>query len=305
MHAAELRHPDSGLDLDKLPPAAQDKWAARQNLIEFVPPGQMALALTAAPIGPNLSDADRAIAAKRMAAIDPLLSPANYALLWSQHGHSKMAVTKHLASIHKTSERTLRHWLALYKDGGLPALVRKDRTDKGRPRKLNDAALDFLLAAALPRKGAYGTLSVAEIYRAYNEERQWRQANATEPLGEFELRKYARYLDGDGRLTPQAQLPAASAETFRNWYNRIPEVVRVLGREGTEAFSNSQEIISFRALGDISPLDYVVMDHRRLDLFCLIHGKQGWTLQRPWLTACIDMRTRKWLSWVIVASPSR
>ena len=52
-------------------------------------------------------------------------------------------------------------------------------------------------------------------------------------------------------------------------------------------------------------MDYVVMDHRRLDFFCLVRdGKQGWKLVRPWLTAAIDMRTRKWLAWVIVETPS-
>ena len=53
------------------------------------------------------------------------------------------------------------------------------------------------------------------------------------------------------------------------------------------------------------PMDYVVMDHRRLDIFCLIPKRQGgWTLARPWLTAAIDMRTRKWLAWAIVETPS-
>jgi len=308
-HADELRHPDSGddgrarFDLAKLPLAAQAAWAATQKVIALPAPAQLALALTA-PIGPNLTAAELASATKRLDAIEPLLHPAKYPLLWTQHRQSRVAVVKYLADAHKTKPSTVYRWLKLYKDNGLAALVDKDRADKGRPRALNDAALDFLLAAALPRKGAYGTLSVAEIYRAYKEERTWRAANAATPLGEFELHKYRRYLDGAGRLTPDAQLPAASANTFRNWYNRIPEVVKVLGRDGDEAFHNSQEILSYRDLAAIHPLDYVVMDHRRLDFFCLIQTKNGWTLARPWLTAAIDMRTRKWLSWIIVETPS-
>jgi hypothetical protein len=52
------------------------------------------------------------------------------------------------------------------------------------------------------------------------------------------------------------------------------------------------------------PMDYVVMDHRVLDLFCLAPERGGWRLMRPWLTAALDMRTRKFLAWVIVETPS-
>ena len=144
------------------------------------------------------------------------------------------------------------------------------------------------------------------IYRAYLEERAWRAAHADTPLlGDFEQHKYHKYLDPESsKLSAAAQLPEASYETFRNWFNRIPEIVRVMGREGEEAFSNSQEVISFRDLKELKPLDYVVMDHRRLDIFCLVREKSGWKVIRPWLTAAIDMRTRKWLSWCIVESPS-
>jgi hypothetical protein len=81
-----------------------------------------------------------------------------------------------------------------------------------------------------------------------------------------------------------------------------------MGRQGDEAYRNG-ELISFRDLAAPWPLDYVVMDHRVLDIFCLIPKREGgkcrgWSLARPWLTAAIDMRTRKWLSWVIVETPS-
>ena len=91
---------------------------------------------------------------------------------------------------------------------------------------------------------------------------------------------------------------------MRRHFYRIPEVVRVLARSGQEAFSNTQEIISFRDLRALQPLDYVVMDHRCLDLFCMIQKRDGWKLIRPWLTASIDMRTRKWLAWTLVETPS-
>ena len=46
------------------------------------------------------------------------------------------------------------------------------------------------------------------------------------------------------------------------------------------------------------------MDHRVLDIFCLIPERRGWKLARPWLTAAIDNRTRKWLGWCFVETPS-
>jgi hypothetical protein len=293
-------------DLASLPADAALAWAQQQqqNVVAITSaPGQLALDL-AIPAGPNLSPEDRQQAERRFGVIEPLVQPERFRGLWAQCRNRKGALIAMLAREQKTKPRTIYHWLKAWKDGGLQALVTRERRDKGKPKALNAAALDFLLAAALPRQGAYGELSVAEIYRAYGEERAWRAAHNGKPLGDFELRKYSRYLDGDGRLAPTAQLPHASYETFRTWFDRIPEVVRTMARGGLEQFANTQEIISFRALTEVKPLDYVVMDHRRLDLFCLVHGRDGWTLMRPWLTAAIDMRTRKWLAWGIFETPS-
>jgi len=312
------------IHLSSLPPEAQRAWMEKQRekVVEIFPaataaPGQLALALTV-PAGPNMSPEDRAEAERRYRIIELLVTPDKYAGIWLQHAHSRGAVVAWLAQQHDVAPRTLYHWLRAWKVGGLPALVSRTRTDKGRPRSFNNAALDFILAAALPRPGLYGTLSVREIFRAYREEQTWRAAHAHSRLGEFELRKYARYLDGHGRLTEQAQLPEACYETFRSWFSKIPDVVKVMAREGDEAFHATQEIISFRALAELRPLQYVVMDHRRLDLFCLVRNRpalradsqaearatSGWRLCRPWLTAAIDMRTRKWLAWAIVETPS-
>ena len=278
--------------------------AVRQpKIVELVPAGQIALDLTL-PDGPNLSDEDRIEAEKRFAVIEPLIDRQKFRLLFLQCHNRAGEVTAFLASQHGTKRRTLYEWLHRWQQSGIAGLVRRDRRDKGQPRQLNSAAMDFLLAAALPNQGSYGELSVAEIYRAYQEERAWRAAHAGKVLGEFGEGKYFRYLDGSGRLAARAQLPPASYETMRSWFNRIPEVVKVLGREGQEAFSNTQEVISFRNLAVIQPLDYVVMDHRRLDIFCLLHERGGWKLGRPWITCAIDMRTRRWLAHVIVENPS-
>ena len=297
---------DKRYDVSQLTPEVQLTWAAEHKVIPFAPasadPGQLALALTM-PVGPNLSTADRAQAEHRFGVIEPILNPDKFPLLQVQC-KTKADLVAYLCTQHDIKPRTIYTWMQLWKSGGLPALVSKDRSDKGTSRALNNAAKDFLLAAALPRKGVYGVLSVREIFRAYEEERAWRAANFGKVMDDFSADKYARYLDEDGKLRETALLPEVSRETFRIWFNRIPEIIRTMARDGEEAFRNSQEIISFRELTALQPLDYVVMDHRVLDIFCLVPERGGWRLARPWLTAAIDMRTRKWLAWAIVETPS-
>jgi transposase InsO family protein len=294
-------------DVAAMTPYEQQQWARAQarKVIEFTPAtggGQLSLGLTAVA-GPNLSEADRAQALERFNVIEPLLDASKYHLLHVQYPKARDLVN-YLVAAHKTPARTIYRWLEAFKVSGLPGLVRKGRADKGTPRLMTDAARDLLLTLALPQRGSYGALRVAEMWRIYQEEREWRASHAGRVLGAFDQGKYARYLDEDNKLIPAAQLPEVSCETFRTWYNRIPEMVRDMGREGLEQFKNSQEIISHRDIAIVRPMDYVIMDHRRLDIFCMVRRPGGWALVRPWLTAAIDMRTRKWLGWCIVESPS-
>jgi len=295
------------------PPKAQPLPAFGGRVAEMLPDPdapvlpEAALALHLPP-GPAISFSGRDQAEARYRVIEPLLTPERFRALWLDAGWSRTKLVATLAAQHRTSQRTIYTWLRRFRARGLPGLANRDRTDRGKPRALTNAALDFLLAAALPCQGSYGELTVREIYRAYCEERAWRAAHAAAPLEESERHKYARYLDND-RLSAEAQLPEASYETFRRWFRRIPHIVRVMAREGEEAYQATQEVLSFRQISDLKPLDYVVMDHRRLDLFCLVEtrsrdGGPRWRLIRPWLTAAIDMRTRKWLTWAIVETPS-
>jgi len=78
----------------------------------------------------------------------------------------------------------------------------------------------------------------------------------------------------------------------------------MFAREGEDVYHDTQEILSHRDLAALKPLDFVVMDHRMLDIFAMVRWKRTWRLVRPWVTAALDMRTRKWLGWVIVEQPS-
>lgn len=280
--------------LRKIAPVIQMTPAVRPE------PQQLALSIIAPPVGPNLSDADRAEAERRYGVIEPLLNRDKYLLLHP----TRAGMIDWLVQSHSVKRATIYSWLQRWNKGGLPALVSKDRSDKGKPRVFNAAALEFLLAASMPRRGVYGVLTVKEIFRAYEEERVWRAANIGKVMGDFEQSKYTRYIDEDGKLREAVQLPQVSYQSMWLWFNKIPEVARVMARDGEEAYRNTQEVLSFRDLAAIEPLDYVVMDHRRLDIFCMAPERGGWKLIRPWLTAAIDMRTRKWLGWVIVESPS-
>jgi transposase InsO family protein len=263
---------------------------------------QLSLGLTVTT-GPKLSEADLAEAKRRFGIIEALLDREKYHLLYVQYPKVKDLLA-YLAKVHGTPERTIYRWMQAFKDGGMPALVRRGRADKGIPKLMTDAARDFLVSLAIPRRGIYGALRVAEMHRAYCEERDWRAAHAGRVLSAFDRDKYARYLDADNKLVASAQLPAVSCRTFQEWFLRIPEMVRDMARSGFEEYKNFQEIITHRDIASVQPMDYVVMDHRRLDVFCLLKTREGWQLARPWLTAAIDMRTRKWLAWSIVATPS-
>ena len=345
-------------DLRRLSAPAQLKWARRQKVVpidvgddggdEFMPwaqeepaggTGQLALALTR-PAGSNLSDAERAQAEPRLLAIEPLIGKKN-----REQPLGKKALRQQVAKMNGVSERTLYSWEQRYLgtaggayEGmrGLPALVDHARADKGKPRLMNDAALDLLLHLTVPVDGLTGEMTIAEARRAYREERRLRdgylqgvsrkgakvvpkaakgkskaeagedqETPKTVPVRDQE--RLAKYLDAQGRLLEEARLPAVSYWTFRNWWRELPEASRRLGRKGREAYINEDAPVSYRDYLKLKPLDFVVMDHRQLDITCMMPAKQGpgkgWRLGRPWITAAIDMRTRKWLAWVVVEQP--
>jgi hypothetical protein len=85
----------------------------------------------------------------------------------------------------------------------------------------------LFIASALRRFGEY---TVAELHRAYREEAAWRSAHIGKRLGEFEQRKYARYLDAEGRLSRAAAFEHVAYETIRTWYERLPDVLKVMAR---------------------------------------------------------------------------
>ena len=309
--------------LSCLPVEAQQKWARKQRVIpiEFEPaksPGQHALDLMA-PGGSQMSDEDRAVAEERFRVIAPLIEPTRYRSIWI--GRTKDQVVELLSESNtrtlKTSgrkvpisKRTIYNWVARWegkRDGrrGLQALVDQDRCTKGQAKKFNQAALDLVVKLMTPKPGAdgYGEMTVWDAFSAYHEELTRRQALDGQPLAGDDAKRLRNYLDSDGRLLPEAQLSPVTYETFRRLVRSLPQPLLTLARKGRENFDAVEVPYSYRALSKLEPLDWVVMDHRQLDLFCLLPDRKGWKIGRPWVTAALDMRTRRWLSWVIVAQP--
>jgi hypothetical protein len=273
-----------------LPPDLQ-KWTARPASLEEAPL--------------NLSAEDRKLAEERFEKIEPLLFPDRFKDLWQACGGKKGRVEHALSTQHGIPPRTIRRRQANYKRHGLMGLVDRDRADKGIHRKLNSAASDAIMGLALPKKGAFSTLSGKEIFRAYEEERVWREQRLLQPLRGPEVQKYARYLNEDSLLSERAALPRISYKTLLACIpDLIPEPVLTLARRGEEAYRNTQEIISYRDLSAIDPLEWLVCDHRILDIFCRVPIRGGWRLARPWFSGGIDMRTRRWLGWGIFETPS-
>jgi len=163
-------------------------------------------------------------ALRRFTKIAPFAAPSCFPVVARQFQGRKMLLVETLARQAGVSVRTIRRWRKLYTLGGLAALARASRADKGRPRALNGAATEFLLRVLLrnPQTGPFRP-SVASVYRAYQEERAWRAAHIGKALGQFELRKLAVWADG-GVLRLDSAMPKLSYETLRVWLRRVPEL---------------------------------------------------------------------------------
>jgi transposase InsO family protein len=262
------------------------------------------LALGLAPgRGVNGDSAEQAKAGERFRNfIDPIINPERYSELRGRF-QSKDEVLAYIGNEHGKSPRTVQRYLEHWEEDGITGLTRKGRNDKGVSRALNEAGREFIYSSVLPKHAAYGEYSSKDVFRLYEEERRWRSSHAGRPLSPADRAKYARYIDSDGCFLPSAQLPAASYRTFCRQVAQMPSIVKKMARGGDEAYKNA-ELITYRDIAAVEPMGWVVMDHRVLDIWCLVPDRGGWKLVRPWITCAIDMRSRKWLAWCFVETPS-
>jgi hypothetical protein len=165
------------------------------------------------------------VALRRLAIIEALVKPETYPRLHAQFKRKRVELVRLIARQAGIGQRTVYHYLERYNRRGIEGLADSPRIDRGRPRALNMAACNLLLKFALPTSRGYLEPSVAEIWRAYNAELEYRLAHKNTVLNdEFSKAKYRLMLDGCSRLKDDAQLPAISYETARYWLGHIADL---------------------------------------------------------------------------------
>jgi transposase InsO family protein len=92
-----------------------------------------------------------------------------------------------------------------------------------------------------------------------------------------------------------------SYSTVRRIVKTIPPAVRVLGREGAQAFRNRYGIYIPRSYADLRNREIFCGDHHEFDLF--VHTRSG-KLIRPWISAWQDLKTGVLTGWFISERPS-
>ena len=92
-----------------------------------------------------------------------------------------------------------------------------------------------------------------------------------------------------------------SYSTVRRIIKTIPPAIRVLGREGAQAFQNRYGIYIPRSYADLRNREIFCGDHHEFDLF--VHTRGG-RLIRPWISAWLDLKTEVLTGWFISERPS-
>lgn len=168
------------------------------------------------------SISSREVAVCRFSAIASFAIPAEFPLVSAQFKRKRVLLARTLAQQAGRSQRTIYRWRKLWRDGGLTALERRRRSDRGRPRSINHAAAEFLLQVSVAGRGS---VRIAAAYRSYVTESRRRQALAGHRITDrFDQARYAAWLDCSGRLRDQAQLPAITYETIRSHWRHMPEI---------------------------------------------------------------------------------
>lgn len=161
--------------------------------------------------------------------------------------------------------RTAQRWLARYRQGGLTALVRQPRSDRGK-RRLPVELQSFIEGLALRRPAP----SAAAIHRA---------AAAVAAARDWPVPSYACVHDIVSSLDP---------------------AMVVLAQKGPKAYAEAFDLI-WRREAD-GPNDIWQADHTQLDLWALDSSGEA---VRPWLTAIEDDHSRALSGWSLnVAAPS-
>lgn len=172
------------------------------------------------------------------------------------------------AAANGLSERTLRRWIAQYKDDGLDGLVDRRGGEEGSGGITPDAWRRFEALYLTPRQWSVRLCRQTIVHESREQGYGW-------------------------------QVP--SLRVLQRMASEIPLPVRVLHREGMEAY-NAQCAPYIQIDPDsVAPGAIWVGDHHQCN--CWVRHRGRWV--RPWLTAWQDMRSRALVGWHVSCNPNQ
>lgn len=163
------------------------------------------------------------------------------------------------------SKTTLYRWKKGYQTEGLSALLPQHGQNKGRHLVMSENLLTEFIR--LLKKN----IKISECHR----------------ILELMAKK-------NGDVCP-------SDDTLRRIAKELPMAVLVAIQEGKKAFYNKVQTFTRRDPESVRAGQVFVGDHRKFDFFILGPNK---TWVRPWVTAWLDMRSGKLVSWLVTFSPN-
>jgi transposase InsO family protein len=233
----------------------------------------------------NFSARQNAQALKRLEVIAPLLefssrsqrSRPTFRTTGGVVVRSMNSLAGYLADQHHLSVRTLWNWYAQYRKLGYAGLVDRVRSDKGKPRFLKAHPA---VRAYLENKYLGERLSIRLVYRALLRDLRNLEPECTRP-------------------------PSYSA--VRSYLQQMPKPLLILSREGERQFQERCEPYLLTDFETLVPNQIWVSDHGQHDVWVrndLFSGVSSNAAVRPWLTAMMDMRSRKIVGTAWSATPS-
>src|ERR1039457_4464132 len=190
---------------------------------------------------------------------------------------SMNSLAGYLADQNHVSPRTLWNWYAQYRKLGYAGLVDRVRSDKGKSRFLKAHPA---VRAYLENKYLGERLSIRLVYQALLRDLRNLELGCTRP-------------------------PSYSA--VRSYLQQLPRPLLILSREGERQFQERCEPYPLTDFESLVPNQIWVSDHGQHDVWVrndLFSGVSTNAAVRPWLTAMIDMRSRKIVGTALSATPS-
>ena len=234
----------------------------------------------------NFSARQNAQAVKRLEAIAPLVefrsrsqrARPTFRTIGGVAVRSMNSLAGYLADQHHVSARTLWNWYAQYRKLGYAGLVDRVRSDKGKSRFLKAHPS---VRAYIENKYLGERLSIRLVYQA--------------------LRR------GSAEISEPECTRPPSYSAVRSYLQQLPKPLLILSREGQRQFQERCEPYLLTDFESLVPNQIWVSDHGQHDVWVrndLFSGVSTNAAVRPWLTAIIDMRSRKIVGTAWSASPS-